>query len=290
MLGWSVWLACSEPVGPIEYVARADAEGTEVLTLDTRSPDPAVWGAGPHPVVVLIHAGAWRTGNLYGWGLRGRMEEAAERGFVGVTVEYRLTRDDVDGRVRWPWPAQLQDVWCAVRWVGANAESLGADRTRMAAMGYSAGGHLALMVALDPHRPVIDEACPWTGRPKLAGVVSRAGPADVVGLWDETTNGGRRNLARLHGQFDDRPSDEALRDASPLQAASVGDVPVLQIRGGQDRLVPPDNPARLHEILVDAGVEATLETLDGAGHLFAFSATPRAEELEWAWLEARLEP
>ena len=89
------------------------------------------------PGVLLIHGGAWRAGTpdfLRGYGfLIGR------EGYVCVAPEYRLTTEA-------RWPAQIHDVKAALRWMRANHESLGLDPTRIAVMGNSAGGHLALML------------------------------------------------------------------------------------------------------------------------------------------------
>ena len=81
--------------------------------------------AGPaRPGVLLVHGGAWRGGErgiMAGYGTR-----LAAQGFVGVACEYRLTPES-------PWPAHIEDVKAALRWMRANAHELGVDSTKIAA-------------------------------------------------------------------------------------------------------------------------------------------------------------
>ena len=96
------------------------------------------------PGVLLVHGGAWMQGDpsqLRGYGIfLGRL------GYVCVSAAYRLS-----GEAK--WPAQIHDVKAALRWMRANAESLGLDPSRIAVHGNSAGAHLALMLAATANRP-----------------------------------------------------------------------------------------------------------------------------------------
>ena len=268
--------ACSSPETTV-YATRGDGRGAPAaISLDHRSPDPDTWGPGPHPVVIFIHGGGWESGTRSGWGLTGRLKEAARSGFVAVSVDYRLTHDQPDGRIRWPWPAQLADVRCAVRWVRSNATALHADETRIAAVGYSAGGHLALMLGLAPEHPAPDPQCPWQGTHTVSHVISRAGPTDFPRLWDATLDRGRTMVSRLFGSLEVvRPDDARLLDASPLHWLD-GDEPlhILQVQGGRDRLMPATNNARLHEALIAAGMPATYELFEDSGHRFPWEPAP----------------
>ena len=87
--------------------------------------------------MLLLHAGGWRNGDLYHGGLKQRMAELADAGFVAVTIDYRLTDSrSPDGHIRSPWPAQIADARCAVRWMRANATAQGIDPDRIAASGW----------------------------------------------------------------------------------------------------------------------------------------------------------
>src|SRR5262249_53499728 len=98
--------------------------------------------AGPHPALLCLHGGAWMRGSqrLYqSWG-----PWLAERGYAAVAVDYRLST-----QISPAWPGVWEDVCCSLEWVIANASSLHVDRARIAAMGDSAGAHMAAMLSLD---------------------------------------------------------------------------------------------------------------------------------------------
>jgi acetyl esterase/lipase len=97
--------------------------------------------AGPLPTVVLIHGGFWR--NRYGLDLMDPLAaDLAARGFAAWNVEYRRVGDPGGG-----WPGTFDDVAAAVDHVAAMAEAHGLDASRVALVGHSAGGHLALWSA-----------------------------------------------------------------------------------------------------------------------------------------------
>jgi acetyl esterase/lipase len=89
---------------------------------------------GKLPAVVCIHGGGFRAGDRKRWD--GLCKKLAERGYVAITVTYRLAP-------KYQFPAAVNDVKAAVRWLRANAEKYHVDPDRIAALGDSAGGHLA---------------------------------------------------------------------------------------------------------------------------------------------------
>ncbi len=91
------------------------------------------------PAVIMVHGGGWSSGTP---SLQFPLaEQLADRGFVAIPVEYRLTPEE-------KYPAGLHDVKTAVRWVRANADALGVDPTKIAISGCSAGGQLACLVGM----------------------------------------------------------------------------------------------------------------------------------------------
>lgn len=91
------------------------------------------------PVVVFIHGGGWTVGDLDTYDGQARMHAAGAEAVV-VAIDYRLAPEH-------PFPAAVDDVWAATRWVADYAAELGADAGRLAVAGDSAGGNLAAVVA-----------------------------------------------------------------------------------------------------------------------------------------------
>lgn len=92
------------------------------------------------PVVLFLHGGGWVVGDLDSYDGTAR-EHAVGAGAVVVSVDYRLAPEH-------PYPAAVDDVWAVTQWVAEHADELGADATRIAVAGDSAGGNLAAVVAL----------------------------------------------------------------------------------------------------------------------------------------------
>jgi 3-dehydroquinate dehydratase II len=178
------------PVETIAYADHADA------VVDIRRPE----GAGPYPLIVLVHGGFWRhlwTRDI----MDGIAVDLTRRGFLTANVEYR--RVGTGGG----WPQSAQDVATAIDTV-ANAES----PSSVTVVGHSAGGHLAVMarsLTTHPYLPV-----------SLAGVLDlEAGPDLGAGA-----------VPRFLG-------DVSARSASPASAArNIG--PVLAVHGDADDTVP----------------------------------------------------
>ncbi len=91
------------------------------------------------PVVVFIHGGGWTVGDLGTYDGEASMHAVGAAAVV-VSVEYRLAPEH-------PFPAAVDDVWAATRWVADHAGEIGGDAGRLAVAGDSAGGNLAAVVA-----------------------------------------------------------------------------------------------------------------------------------------------
>ncbi len=94
---------------------------------------------GPVPIVMFFHGGGWVVGDLDTYDNDARHHAVVSQALV-VSVDYRLAPEH-------PYPAAVDDVWAATRWVAAHAEELRADPKRLAVAGDSAGGNLAAVVA-----------------------------------------------------------------------------------------------------------------------------------------------
>lgn len=98
--------------------------------------------AGPTPAVLLIHGGGW-NGKERRSDMTGIARSLAKRGYFVLNATYRLTPE-------WKFPAQTKDLEQAIRFMRKNQKELNIDTSRIATFGYSAGGHLAALISLDP--------------------------------------------------------------------------------------------------------------------------------------------
>ena len=251
------------------------------LKLDLARPE----GEGPFPAIVFIHGGGWRGGNRIGY--RKAIEESARRGYVAVTVSYRLTEPGENGKARTPFPAQVHDVKTAVRWLRANADKYHVDKNRIGATGGSAGGHLSLMVGLtDDSANLEGEGGHGDQSSRVQAVVNVFGPTDMAHL-HKTSNGAAPIVASF---LDGKPDEAAERykQSSPITYVSKDDPPVLTLHGSSDRLVPPDQAERLDKAMKDAGASHTLLLLEGQGHGFQGDAARKANEAMYEFFDKHL--
>jgi acetyl esterase/lipase len=227
---------------------------------------------GPHRVAVVIHGGYWRAG--YGRDLMDAVcADLAGRGWAAWNLEYR--RVGAGGG----WPATFLDVAAGVDVLHALAEDHRLDLARVAAIGHSAGGQLALWTAARAGLPAGAPGAEPVVRP--AGVVSQAGVCDLR-LSAALGEGSRAAAALLDGAPDERPERYAL--ASPAERVPLG-VPQGVVHGDRDADVSLAISERYAERARAAGDDAELVVLPGADHFALIDPGTRA----WAACLAQLE-
>lgn len=265
-------LASTSPPGPTapaaavtvlrDLVFSEPSTGGE-LRLDLHLPEGV---PGPRPVIVWLPGGGWQRA-ARGMGPHlGRL--FAQRGYAMADVEYRSSRTAI-------WPAQLHDVKAAVRYLRSVAQGRGLDAERIGVWGSSAGGHLAALLGLTGGDPV------WEGKgghaahsSEVRAVVDGYGPADLPHMDTDRLPGGVVNdidpssppWGLLGGPTKDRLA--LASQASPVSHVSGPAAPFLILHGDADLLVGPRQSERLFDALHDAGSEATLVSVHGAGHGF----------------------
>jgi acetyl esterase/lipase len=194
---------------------------------------------GRLPALVFIF------GEVHGTGSRTQyiveIKEAAKRGYVAVTVDYRLPNVlNENGKVKYPFPAQVHDVKCAVRWLRAKARKYNIDPNRIGVVGWSSGGHLALMLGLtDPSDGLEGECGKSKYSSRVQAVVSLAGTTDLLSSYNQS------RLVSIESLLGGTPEEvpEQYKRASPITYVSKDDPPVLIIQGDRD----PWNPLKLAE-------------------------------------------
>lgn len=227
------------------------AGGERDLRCDVVSPA----GADNAPAVLVLHGGGWRGGS------RDRVRDhclaLARRGFVAVAGEYRLTPES-------PWPAQIHDVKANIRWMRANAASLGLDPNRIAAEGNSAGAQLALLAAGTPGSAEFEGSGGNPGVSSALQAVVALFPPVLFHVDGEKPSGSVPGAGLLGGTA----TAEAARDASPITHVSATFPPTFLLHGTADRLVPPSASMRMYEALSAAGAPVEMKMYHGVPHEF----------------------
>jgi acetyl esterase/lipase len=210
------------------------------------------------PAIVLVFGGSWRIGERSQQKVYGIM--LAKAGFVCLATDYRPSTQA-------RWPAQLDDVKSAIRWLRTQSTELRINPKRIAVSGNSSGGHIALMVAA--------ESSASEDLDQVRAVCAFYPPTKLIGLDEESRDNTVRTL------MGEEASREDYENASPLYLASRPFPPVLLLTGGDDRRVPVEHTHDLYDALRAAGNTVDLHVFAGQGH--AFDA-----ELPFAKLSATL--
>jgi acetyl esterase/lipase len=264
----------------ITYGKAGDVE----LKLDLARPQ----GEGPFPALVFIHGGGWAQGNRQGY--RGPIQEAARRGYVAVTIDYRLMQFDrakKETTTATPiFPAQIHDAKAAVRWVRANAQKYHVDPQRIGVTGGSAGGHLSLLVGLtDPASGLEGNSGNPQQSSRVQAVVNVYGPTEMAACYKTSSVAWIFRLF-LGGTPDEVP--EPYKIASPVTYVSKDDPPVLTLHGDKDPLVPIEQAKMLDAKMKAAGASHTLVVYPGQGHGFSGEYGKKAAEATWEFFDRHL--
>ncbi len=256
------------PPMPENVIWEPDIEYSNVgarLALDLVRPRGS---GGPYPVVMCIHGGGFRAGKRQSY--LPLCVRLAQRGYVAATVSYRLSPRD-------QFPAPVYDVKAAVRWLRANAARYAIDPDRIGVTGGSAGGHLALFLGLTGGVPEFEGTGPNQDQSsRVTCVVNYYGPTDFTKSYGKSVDAADVLPLFLGGDLE----HERLYTikASPLNWVTPNAAPMLTIQGTVDRYVAHEQAVWLTDRLRAAGVEAELESLEGADHGFKGKDAEKAEQ------------
>jgi acetyl esterase/lipase len=237
------------------------------MTFDVYRPATAN-GAG----VLFMVSGGWVSTWVPPETFVRRIDPLLAKGFTVFAVRHGSSP-------RYKVPDAAADVERAVRYIKMNASTLGVDPARLGAYGGSAGGHLALLLGLDPD----------AGNPQARDAVLRApsGVAAVVAYFPPVDlrgwTGPNKQFPALEFASELAPS------VSPIDFVSSDDPPVLLIHGDADKLVPLAHSERMRAGLLASGVTVDFVTIPGGDHGFTNPAhSLRAMELTVSWFERHL--
>lgn len=242
------------PAGDVRYGVTYCVRDNIALKADVFRPKDR---SKPAPAVLFMHAGTWVLGDKLVLDDVANIDVLLAAGFVVASIDYRLAPE-------FQFPAQLKDAQCAVRYLRENSGDYGIDPERIAAVGASAGGHLAALLGLVPDDAFGGRSGGYEDqRSNVEAVVDLFGPADLeTPDFVPNADGIARDVFGAPGAG---PSD-TLRQASPVTYVSAEAPPFLVVHGRQDSVVPFAQSAELVEKLQAAGAQADLLAVDNAGH------------------------
>ena len=273
--------SANAPKIPDTVLADREVEYSSVggrQTMDIIRPRDA--SSTPRPTVLLVHGGGFRAGTKEGY--IGLAVKLAEHGYVAATANYRLAP-------RNQFPAAVQDVKAAVRFLRANAAKYQIDANHIGALGGSAGGHLVLMLGLTAGVEEFEGSGPNRDQSSAVQcVVDEYGPTDFTQSYSKSVDAAEVLPKFLGGDLDHERL--AHMRSSPLNWVTPNAAPILAIHGTADPYVAYEQSLWMIERLIAAGVPAELETISGAGHGFKGADAQRADDRAFAWFDKYLKP
>jgi len=228
---------------------------------------------GLWPAVVYVHGGGWIEGDKaegQGWSC------LTDHSCLVVSVNYRLATPQVK------FPAMIQDVKCAIRYLRAHAAEHNLDPNRIGAVGASAGGHLVALLG------AADKSAGWDvgehrdQSSRVQAVITMAGFSDFT---RPMFSGIHSTSYYVFGELAGK-STPRMTAASPTTYITPDDPPFLILHGNKDGVVPLDQAETLHARLVEAGVDSTPVIVQNGDHsLHGRDASPSPEEISTMILE-----
>jgi acetyl esterase/lipase len=238
----------------LQDVTYREIDG-QALKLDVYFPSTG----GPWPGMIFVHGGGWTEGDKAPMAV-----VPAEAGILVVSINYRMYP-------AYRFPAMIEDVKCAIRYLRAHAAEYNLDPARIALIGHSAGGHLAALAGLAGEDAGWDTG-PYAGQSsQVQAVVTMSGPSDLTQDFPAWVN---ELKAQVFG------ADQWVK-SSPITYARQDAPPFMIVHGDCDDAVPLEQAQALHAALIKAGADSQLVVLKNASHGFepvGGTVTPSMDE------------
>lgn len=237
-----------------QIIPAATQQGSELIRKDVKYCDttnpsqeydlytPATKSESAIPIVVHIHGGGWQEGTKNNGAATHFSSQLTQKNIAFASIDYRLANEAT-------YPAQNEDVSCAIEHLQTNSAMYGIDPNNMIVMGDSAGGHLAALEGLDATND------------HIKAVIMLYGVSD---LWLQITKYTDTNAIHYLGKKDEKLA----KQASPLYQDLRDAPPFLLVHGTKDTIVPASESEKFAKALKTAGRTATYIPVDGASHGF----------------------
>ena len=247
-------------------VCYADDE-LEGHKLDIYLPDT---GKSSHKVVVLIYGSAWFANNMKQNAFQVFGRSLLDKGFAVVSINHRSSRDA-------KFPAQINDVKAAIRFIRANAAKYKLDTSFIGITGFSSGGHLASLAGTTngvKSYTIGDKTVDLEGNvgeyfsfsSRVDAVVDWFGPIDMTRMENcNTTKGANSPEAALIGGI---PADnlDMLALLNPITYIDKNDPKFIVIHGEADTVVPNCQSIFFSEALKAQGRLEEFVSVPGGQH------------------------
>ncbi|MCF2444252.1 alpha/beta hydrolase [Dyadobacter sp. CY345] len=217
---------------------------------------------GNLPLIVWIHGGAWKLNDKFadmGY-MKKTVSSFIEQGYAFASIDYRYSTDAI-------FPAQIQDCNQAISWLCANAQKYHIDKSKIAVIGFSAGGHLASLLALSNNNNVKQFSVKGKNIPfKIKAVIDFYGPSNFLALIPkvEINDPTDALTSLLGGTVLERPDLATM--ASPTTYVDANDPPFLIFHGEKDESVPYTQSVLLNSYLRHVNVKTELIVVPNAPH------------------------
>lgn len=231
----------------------ASYEG-RTLKLDLYKPREKL---GKLPAIVCIHGGGWAKGSRKSYT---KVAQAiAAHGYVAVTISYRLSGEAV-------FPAAIMDCKAAVRFLRAHAQTLGINPDKIGAIGSSAGGHLAALLATSYGAEELEGSGGYAAfSSQIQAVVPMAAQTDFLSARNRQVSEERLIWKQFMGGTQEEKPD-AYQLASPIEHLNFADPPCFLISGEMDD--ESTRAVKFRKRMNQLGISSELEIIEGAPHGF----------------------
>jgi acetyl esterase len=235
-------------------------------------------GAGPFPVLLDLHGGAWHDKDRFA---NQPMDEAvAKSGVLVVAVDMRNSPEAA-------YPASVQDASYAIRWLKHKAKEWKGDPSNLGLLGSSSGGHVAQLIAMRPNDARYN-AIPLPDAPNVdtsvAYVATRSPISDCHARYEHMVKTERPEMIKKTKMYFD--PWESIFEANPMLILERGEKatlpPLLIMQGEMDTNVPWQIQEKFGKLYRAAGGECQVEVFEGCEHQWINDPSPqttRAHEM-----------